>query len=427
MVGWLFLPHIFLKLPGLPDYGKLPATSLGTLLAVLIYDSGRLLSFRPRWPDACWIAWVLCPIASSLSNNLGLYDGLAESWAQFMSWGAPILLGRIYFGASDSLRELALSVVYGAMVYAPLALLETKIGPVLNLRLYGFQASSFMHAARYGGWRPQVFMQTGLALAVWMAAAAFIAFWFWRSGSRGRVFGLPMAVCAPTLMFMTFVCKSGSGLIVLLLGVVSYYSLKLLRTKLPMLLLLVTPALYIATRAAEVLPAETITTTVALVDADRAASLGQRLRQEELFGRHSMIRPLFGWGGWMRGWPRDEEGELIVKVIDGAWTIHISTKGVFGVTAFLATLAIGPWLLFSKVPLRQWMLEQNVAAVALATLVMLYGLDNLMNNMLQPIYELAIGGLISYALAWKPAPRGQRVVLPQVATPTPPHGEPVAV
>src|SRR5262245_50059510 len=75
ITGWLFLPFAGYVIPGLPDYTKLSASSLGVLLATTLFCSDRLIALRPRWFDLPMATWCLCPIASSLSNGLGLYDG----------------------------------------------------------------------------------------------------------------------------------------------------------------------------------------------------------------------------------------------------------------------------------------------------------------------------------------------------------------
>ncbi len=46
--------------------------------------------------------WCACPIASSLTNGLGLYDGLSASFGRFVMWGLPYLLGRPTSPASNT-------------------------------------------------------------------------------------------------------------------------------------------------------------------------------------------------------------------------------------------------------------------------------------------------------------------------------------
>ena len=79
MIGaWLLLPPYALAIAGLPDYSKSTAAVLGVLLGTLIFHPDRLLAFRPRWFDLPMLLLCFCGIASSLQNDLGIYDGLSD-------------------------------------------------------------------------------------------------------------------------------------------------------------------------------------------------------------------------------------------------------------------------------------------------------------------------------------------------------------
>ena len=67
ILGWLFLPVATFKLVGIPEYNKMTAVCLGTLLGILIFDLRRLLAFRFRWADLPMAAWCTSPSASSKS------------------------------------------------------------------------------------------------------------------------------------------------------------------------------------------------------------------------------------------------------------------------------------------------------------------------------------------------------------------------
>jgi hypothetical protein len=75
VAAWLILPPIGLDVSGLPPYTKATAATAGILAGTLIFEFNRLLAFRLRWFDLPMIVWSLCPFASSLSNDLGVYDG----------------------------------------------------------------------------------------------------------------------------------------------------------------------------------------------------------------------------------------------------------------------------------------------------------------------------------------------------------------
>src|SRR5262245_37506018 len=77
LVAWLFLPNNIYNLPLLPDYTKSSATCMGAILATFIFDTKRVLSFRPRWIDIPMAVFCLCPFLSSVTNGLGLWDGVS--------------------------------------------------------------------------------------------------------------------------------------------------------------------------------------------------------------------------------------------------------------------------------------------------------------------------------------------------------------
>jgi len=95
VAGWLFLPNAGYAFEGLPEYTKMSATCLGVLLGTIIFDSARILSFRPRLIDLPMLLWCLCPFASSLSGCFGWYGGLSCSIGLIVSWGMPYFIGRL--------------------------------------------------------------------------------------------------------------------------------------------------------------------------------------------------------------------------------------------------------------------------------------------------------------------------------------------
>ena len=53
------------------------------------------------------VVWCLVPMASSLTNGLGAYDGASFILQRVLMWGVPYFIGRLYFNDPQSLRELA--------------------------------------------------------------------------------------------------------------------------------------------------------------------------------------------------------------------------------------------------------------------------------------------------------------------------------
>ena len=79
--GWLLLPPLTIRISNFPDYSKVTATSMDWFLARYFRLPERHL-VPPRWFDVPMVLWCFINLASSLSNNLGIYDGLAQSLAR---------------------------------------------------------------------------------------------------------------------------------------------------------------------------------------------------------------------------------------------------------------------------------------------------------------------------------------------------------
>src|SRR6188768_1863790 len=78
LTAWLFLPMAGWKVPSLPDYTKMSATTVGVLIGAALFDAGRLLAFRPKWIDLPIILFCTSPAMSSHVNDLGMYDAASE-------------------------------------------------------------------------------------------------------------------------------------------------------------------------------------------------------------------------------------------------------------------------------------------------------------------------------------------------------------
>lgn len=230
IVAWLFLPLAEFPLPGLPDYTKMSAACYGVLLATIVFDVQRFSSFRFGWLDLPMLVWCLCPLASSLANDLGWYDGVSAAIAQTTSWGLPYYLGRLYLNNLDGLRKLAIAIFVGGLIYIPLCLIEVRMSPQLHRIFYGYHAHDFSQTVRYGGFRPTVFMEHGLMVGAWMMAAALIGVWLWRAGVIGQLWGIPIAQLVAALLVTNVLVKSTGALILLAIGLVILFVAKWFRT-----------------------------------------------------------------------------------------------------------------------------------------------------------------------------------------------------
>jgi hypothetical protein len=415
VAGALFLPEATgVAIPGFDALGfsKAAAVSWSCLLGVLLLDTNRLLSFRPRWFDSFAVALGTTGIVSSLLNGIGFRDGVYEAVIAVWMFTIPYFLGRLYFSDLAGLRELAIGIFIGGLVYAPFCLIENRMSPQLHRWVYNFHQHEFAQVYRFGGFRPMVFMQHGLAVGLFMASATVIGWWLWASRSLTRLWGIPTGWLVAAMFGTTVLVRSGNGYVFLAVGVGLIYATRYLRSALPVVLLCAVPVVYCATRATGLFDARSL---VAVADtvfgADRAGSLQFRVNAEDVLAAKAMERPAFGWGGHGRNRVRVNDKDTVT---DGLWILTFGKWGVAGLGALIGTLTLGAALLWRRFPAWTWSTPAVGAAAAAAVVAVFHMIDGLPNAMPVGFYYAAAGGaaglqsLPGVAGALAGAPRADR-------------------
>jgi hypothetical protein len=392
LLAWLFLPIAWYKLPGLPAYTKMIAAILSALLGVAVFDTRRLLAFRPGWADLPMGLWCISPLFSSLSNDLGIHDGFTSLFYQTFTFGVPYLLGRIYLTDLLGMYELAMGIFLGGLIYMPLCLLEIRLSPQLHTWVYGFHQHVFEQSLRWGGYRPTVFMDHGLMVGMWMSMATVSGFWLWFSGTTRSLFGISILWFLVPLAITTILCKSFGALVLLMVGIGVLIATRNTASRAFLIALAIAPVLYIALRLPGIWSGGDLTELVSNVAPTRAASLQFRLENEDRLLERAQLRPLFGWGGWGRARVRDAQGRDI-SVTDGLWIIALGNTGFFGLASLTGSVLVSLGGLMRRFPARAWRHRYVAPAVAMCVMVLLFFVDCLFNDMKNPAYTLAGGGL----------------------------------
>jgi hypothetical protein len=405
VVGTILLPVAEYELPGLPTYTKSFSISLGLLLGGMISGKSAANRLRVKAIDIPMIAWCfISPLATSISNGLGLYDGISGLAGNVLYSGIFYWAGRKYFSDPASLRTLTLGILTGGIIYIPLVFFEVRMSPQLSNIIYGFFPNSFAQGYRYGGFRPIIFMDHFLMVSLFMAFVTTISFWLWRIGDIKRIWKIPVPLISVLLIVSTILCKSANGWVYLALGLIGtiFYS-KTRSTMLIRILLLIVP-LYIALRISNIFSIEQILDYAGRIfDPERINSLTWRLRQEDLFGEKALLRIWFGWGGYNRGWPIDPyTGMYTIRMVDSLWVIIFSKYGLFGLATRFPAVGLGAWMVqknLSRKRLQDFADRGTYAidAVVLSFALCFVLLDSLVNSMWTPIYMLCSGVLMNYA------------------------------
>lgn len=393
LIAWLFLPNAEYSIPGFPNYNKMSATCLGILMAAAMFDLENLSRFRLRALDIPLIVWCLCPLASSLANGYGLYDGLSGVFRQTVTWGFPYLIGRVYFNNLEGLKELALGIFIGGMIYVPLCLYESRMSPQLHYQLYGFYQHSFAQTYRWGGWRPMVFMSHGLMVGAWMMSASLIGVWLYKAGVLKNFRGVPASLMLVLLLATTVWCKSLAAIGLMLAGMGILLLSSRFGKPLFLILLVAVPLFYIPARATGAWSEEGLISFIEEhISQQRAESLEYRMGNETILAEKAMQRPIFGWGTWGKARVYDEQGRDI-SVTDGLWIIALGNHGLVGLMSLTLSILMPVFLLLRTCPARYWAHPRIAPVAVLSVLLGLYMVDNLLNAMINPVFMLAAGGI----------------------------------
>ncbi len=405
IVAWLYLPVVNFPLPGIPDLTKMSGTCYGILLATVIFDAGRITSFKPGWLDLPMLIWCLCPYASSMTNGLGAYDGFSAALDQTVTWGVPYFLGRIYLGDLAGVRQLAVGIFVGGLTYIPLCLIESRLSPQMHRWVYGYLASpDFNQAYRLGGYRPTVFMSHGLMVGGWMMAATLCGIWLWKTGVIKQLWNIPIKQLVIVLTITFVLCRSTGAYTLLAIGLVLIFVSKGLRTALPVLLLIVSMCIYLYVNAmTETYFTDQLVSAMSKVfPKERVESMEFRFNNEEMLSDKARKRIVFGWGGYGRNrvYALDWKGELVdISVTDSLWIIAFGVNGAVGLGSITASLLLPPASLFVlRYPASSWSHRKVAPVVVLAVVLTLYMLDCIMNAMTNPIFALVSGGISGVVL-----------------------------
>lgn len=405
VAGYLFLPQVgfvaqYPIVQGLPPYEKLSALSYVLMLGTILFASNRLSSFQPSWIDIPMLIFCLCPIASQTVNGL---SPISPTTQQIISWGVPYFLGRIYFNDLAGLRQLAIGIFAGGMVYVPLCLLELRIAPTLHLRLYGYHArADFGQTMRYGGYRPTVYLEHGLWVGMWMMAATLIGLVLWRTGVIKKFWNYPMNWLVPVLLVTFILVKSTGAYLYLVMGIGIWFIAKWLRTALPIFLLVVAMSGYVYIAAEGTLyrmPQVAAFAATANADTgnDRAQSLAFRIYNEAILVKKAQRKMTFGWGAGGHRVIDYETGEDIA-ITDSLWIIFYGQYGMVSLFSFMAMLLLPSLAFCFRYPARTWSNRKVAPAATLALVLIFYTLDSLLNAMSCPVFLLANGGLAGLIL-----------------------------
>jgi hypothetical protein len=350
VLGYSYLPEqTKIELPVFPDLSKEMIAPLSAFVLAFVFGKGllRKVKFDGKTKffmaaifmtdvvrvflnrDAFRIGRVLIPaveVQSSVTNVL-------EDWLYYMvPFTVGLAIARNREWVLDALRSwLVMAGVYGLLV-----MFEARLSPQLHTKLYGFFQHDWIQMVRNGGFRPIVFMNHALEVALYMSMSTLVAVVALR---RGKVIKGPVVVVL-YFVFCTLLCKSSGSIGMMMLGMGLIFftkaSLQVRFARVLALLIFLVPVI----RASGYFPTDQIITWATnLTNADRAASLAYRFRNDDALVLRTMNRPYFGWGGYARGFVYDDNGKSST-VVDGFWIISFNERGFIGYYALFGLMTL---------------------------------------------------------------------------------------
>lgn len=346
----LFLPpHVAIKVPMLPAIDKASIGSVCALLGCLFFSSSSART-SVRFGAAAVLAaiFVLSPVVTSALNNdaisigvltlpgVGYYDGVSTLLSQLISL-IPFYVGARFLNRTSDVENVLHTLAIGGLIYTIPMLFEIRMSPQLSQWIYGTFSSSYAVEARYGGYRPVVFMTNGLE-ASFLLSTSFIAAAA-LAKARCRLFGVRFTPFAAYVELVLVMSKSAGALIYSILAVPATQWWRPKTQIRIALVIATTTVVYPVLRMYDWIPTNQMVQFVSSVNEDRSRSLKVRLDQEERLLNHASERLWFGWGRYGRNRVYDETG-YDITITDGQWIITLSQFGIVGFFAQFGLLTL---------------------------------------------------------------------------------------
>jgi hypothetical protein len=401
----LLPPEVSVKVEMIPALDKQSIPSLCALVGcLLVGQRSKSIRFGFGLVEALTVTYIFSPFFTSALNNdtifvgarvipgVGIYDAVSTMLSQLIAF-LPFLLGRYFLHRPADTENILKIIVVGGLLYSLPMLFEVRMSPQLSKWIYGYFPSSFPTEGRYGGFRPVVFFDNGLALAFFTMTSLLASVALWRAKMRFR--NLPAPAVLGYLAFVLVLCKSMGALVyAFLAGPLIGWGRP--RSCVRVAVLLVGIALlYPLLRAEAIFPNKLLVDIAKEVNEERAGSLQTRFEQEQQLLDRSSQRPIFGWGRYGRSRVYDDYGKD-VSLTDGLWIITLGQFGIVGFLSLFGLLALPVFRTASALKLS----ESARDRLFLGTLALIVGLgmvEQLPNASLSAWSWLLAGSLLGRA------------------------------
>jgi len=237
-------------------------------------------------------------------------------------------------------------------------------------------------------------MNHGLMTSMWMMLASLLGMWLYITKVLPKkIFFLPSSLLLALLI--------GTFLMYQSMGAIFYFAMSLLilyigikwKNAVLVIVLLVTPYIYIFSRSTGSWDGTNLTNYIAeKISPARAQSLQFRFDNETILIDKALQGSFFGWGGYGRARVFTDKGKDL-STTDGLWVITLGNQGSYGLLWLLFAVQLPTIFFISRKKPVQWESPAYAAPAAMAVFIAFTMVDNLLNAMVNPIYLVFAGGL----------------------------------
>lgn len=334
--AWVFFPALLWARSRLKrfDLGKMPWVLFALMVLV---DVGRALTNRDPL--------VVAP--GTIINPILTHTALTFIMEDFLLVFVPYFIGATLFKERDALRDFMRIFVGAGLVYLPFVAVELRLSPQWHAWVYGYHQHDWLQVMRDGAYRPMVFMQHGLAVALFMATCTVLAFGLSRAKEKiARFRAFPFAV----LLAMVVGLSHSLGAFVFVVALAPLVWLMSPRMQLRVAALLAGLVMfYPIMRAYDWFPTKAVVDFARSISEDRAGSIDFRFRNEDMALIRALERPIFGWGGFDRIAVYDKETGYELTTLDGYWVITYAASGALGFISRFGLLTWPIWQAFRRI------------------------------------------------------------------------------
>jgi hypothetical protein len=346
--GYLTLPpDVAIKFAMIPAFDKSSIPNICACVGCIACSPSRAkLGFTKLFLLLAAV-YLLSPLVTSALNNdliaigggrvlpgVGYYDAISAILYQTLLF-LPFLLAWRYLRDPADIEAILRALVVAGLFYSLPTLFEIRMSPQLSAWIYGVFASTFITEARYGGFRPVVFLINGLALSFFLMTTVLAAIALRRSNTPVK--RIPLRGAAAYLALVVVLTKSAGSLLYTIVGGL-LVSVAAPRTVIRIATMLAMIALaYPLLRTAGAVPTDTMVNMASAVNSERGSSLQTRFDQEDQLLARASERFMFGWGRYGRNRVYTEDYGGDVSLTDGMWII---TMGQFGLVGFLTQFGL---------------------------------------------------------------------------------------